>query len=209
MRALAEIGCAPETIIDVGASNAQWSRAALESFPSAAFVLYEPQAVHFSDLDRFERERGQQVSVVQKAVGRSSGTTLFDASDPFGGALQQTPSAASITVPLTSLDESLSELGAKPPFLVKLDTHGYEFSILEGGAETLRQSVAWIIEAYNIRLTSEGMLFWELCAYMQERGFRPVDLVDVLHRRFDQTLWQMDIFFIRDTWPGFERRSYG
>src|SRR6185312_9804788 len=105
------------------------------------------------------------------------------------------PTANSITVRVVTLDEALAD--ATPPLLVKLDTHGVEAAILAGAEQTLGRSVAWIIEAYNHRITTDCLLFWELCDYMAEQGFRPLDLVDVLHRPYDRTLWQMDLLFIR------------
>jgi hypothetical protein len=65
-----------------------------------------------------------------------------------------------------------------------------------------------IIESYNFRITDEAMLFWELCAYLQTKGFRCVDLVDVLHRDRDLAFWQIDLVFIRDDWEGFNIITY-
>ena len=61
----------------------------------------------------------------------------------------------------------------KPPFLVKLDTHGVEAAILGGAQKTLTRSVAWIIEAYNQRIVSDCLLFWELCHSWAHRAFGP------------------------------------
>ena len=96
---------------------------------------------------------------------------------------------------MTTLDAALVD--AKPPFMVKLDTHGAEESILVGAEQTLSRSTAWIIEAYNQRITPDCLLFWELRGSMATHGFRPIDLVDVLHRPHDETLWQMDLSFVR------------
>ena len=78
---------------------------------------------------------------------------------------------------------------------MKLDTHGAEAAILAGAQVTLARSSAWIVETYNQQITPDCLLFWGLCSYMVTRGFRPIDLIDVLHRPFDGTLWQMDLFF--------------
>lgn len=109
---------------------------------------------------------------------------------------------------LVTLDSCLKGLGKTGPYLLKLDTHGFERSILEEAAYTLENSEILIIEAYNYRITSEAFLFWELCAYLSEKGFRPIDLVDIAHRRYDSSLWQMDLFFIKSDWEGFNHVSY-
>lgn len=205
LRLLARIGIDPSTIVDVGASDGRWSRLARAVFPTADLVLFEPQPVHAPALEAFQADNSD-ATILRSAVGETEGSTLFDAADPFGGVLQRTRTADSIDVPLISLDAAL--IAAKPPFLVKLDTHGVETAILAGAKQTLGNSVAWIIEAYNQRFAPGCPLFWELCAQMAEYGFRPVDLLGVLHRPHDGTLWQMDLLFLRSGWDGFSYLNY-
>lgn len=204
LQLLAHIGVEPATIADVGAADGGWSRLARRTFPTAELVLFEPQPVHAAELDRFRIEN-PDATVLHSAVGGSSGTSLFDATDPWGGVLKKEPSG-SITVPMVTLDVALA--AARPPLLVKLDTHGVEAEILAGAQQTLTRSVAWIVEAYNYRIAPEALLFWDLCGYMETKGFRAIDLVDVMHRPHDDTLWQLDLFFIRSEWAGFDYLGY-
>jgi FkbM family methyltransferase len=205
---LADEGIQINTVLDVGASNGSWSSECMVFYPDAKYVLFEPQPVHSDVLDHFANGCKQSVSLVKKAVGSSEGYTLFDAEDPFGGALVEKEGENTIKVDLTTIDSTLLEIRTEAPYLLKLDTHGFEKSILSGSNRTLEKCEVLIIEAYNFRITEEAFLFWELCTYLVERGFRPVDLVDVLHRTHDNSLWQMDLIFIRDTWKGFDYISY-
>jgi FkbM family methyltransferase len=201
-------GIIPATVLDVGASDGQWSELALQFFPNASYVLFEPQPVHASALERYLAKYATATRVLRKAVGRTTGSTFFEVSDPFGGALAHQPGPNVIEVPIVSLDDAVAELQPKPPYLIKLDTHGYEYSILEGASESLRLANALVIEAYNHKRTNEGLFFWELCAYLYERGFRPIEVVDVGRRPRDGIFWQMDIFFARTTWSGFDFTDY-
>jgi FkbM family methyltransferase len=198
-----------KTVLDVGASNGCWSRECMNFFPDATYVLYEPQPVHSDALDAFAESCKRPALLIKKAVGASEGRTFFDASDAFGGKLRKNDKGAStISVELTTIDASTARVGAEGPYLLKLDTHGYEKSILEGAASILGQAEILIIEAYNYRISDEALLFWELCAYLSDRGFRPIDLVDTLHRELDASLWQMDLIFIRSSWEGFKNLAY-
>lgn len=208
MKWLSESGVRLSTVLDVGASNGCWSAQCMEYFPDAKYVLFEPQPVHSSALDTFASTCTHDVFLIKKAVGASDGVTFFDSADPFGGALAGKEGKNIIKVDLTSLDTALLEVGAEAPYLLKLDTHGFEKSILAGATRTLEQSVVLIIEAYNYRITEEAFLFWELCEFLAGKGFRPVDLVDVMHRTYDNSLWQMDMIFVRDTWKGFNYISF-
>ena len=192
-----------KTVLDVGASNGSWSKLCAKGYPTAEYVLFEPQPVHESALSYLAIEKSFKMQVVKKAVGLSSGVTYFDVTDPFGGALCGENEAGTIAVEMTTIDEAVAELSLSGPFLLKLDTHGFEKGILDGAAKTLSSCNALVIEAYNYRIASGAMLFFELCNYMAERGFRPVDIVDVLHRPHDHSLWQMDIVFVRGDWAGF------
>ena len=205
LRLLARADIEPATIADVGASDGRWSKCAHKVFPQADLVLFEPQPVHATALDRFQVDH-PTARIVRSAVGGRGGVSAFSASDPWSGVLEPHETASSITVPVVTLDEALVD--TTTPLLVKLDTHGVEPEILAGGEQTLTRSVAWIIEAYNHRIARGSFLFWELCGCMEEHGFRPMDLVDVLHRPHDGTLWQMDLLFVRSDWKGFSHLAY-
>jgi FkbM family methyltransferase len=199
---LREIGIRPKTIFDVGASNGSWSGIAMRIFPDAHYVLFEPQPYHQESLKEFNSTH-PNVTIIPKAVGKADGITRFDASDPWGGALVAKQGKHAIDMPVTSLASAAQHLRAVPPYFVKLDTHGFEKSILDGTAELLPQTNALLIEVYNYRISDECLTFWEICAYLQERGFRPIDIVDVGYRPYDGTFWQADMIFIRSDWPGF------
>lgn len=197
------------TVLDVGASNGCWSSECMKVYPEANYVLFEPQPVHSESLDEFAGEFEGNVTLVKKAVGNSEGKTYFDASDAFGGALLETPEGESaIEVDLTTIDATLSGLSLEAPYLLKLDTHGFEKSILEGAENSLAETNAVILEAYNHKITEEALLFWEICEFLGGKGFRPFDLVDVLSRPRDHSLWQMDLFFLKSDWDGFSYVHY-
>lgn len=206
---LGRCGIPINTVLDVGASNGSWSVACMRFIEASDYVLFEPQPVHESELDAFKLESTKNVTLVKKAVGAADGETFFDATDPLGGSLSSVNGKNMIRVPVTTIDSVIRQHSLSGPFLLKLDTHGYEPSILAGAAETLEECSVLIIEAYNFQITNEALLFWELCGALAEKGFRCVDIVDLLHRRLDSAIWQMDIVFVRDSWSGFKNLSYG
>jgi hypothetical protein len=94
------------------------------------------------------------------------------------------------------------------PYLLKLDTHGYEVPILEGARETLTRTEAIIMECYNFRIAPECLMFGDMCQHMERLGFRCIDLVDPMHRLADDSLWQMDLVFVRGDRPEFSYLGY-
>ncbi len=198
------------TVLDIGASDGRWSKECMAFYPDAKYMLFDPQPVHSKALDDFAESCKQMVIPIKKAVGASEGYALFsfDVSDPDGGALGVKEGYKTIKVDITTIDATLSRSQVEVPYLLKLDTHGFERNILEGASSTLEKTEVLIIEAYNYKITGEAFLFWELCAFISSKGFRPIDLVNVRHRLYDNSLWQMDLVFIRSNWEGFNYVSY-
>lgn len=198
------------TVLDVGASDGRWSKECMTFYPDAKYILFEPNPFFGKALDDFAESCKQVVIPIKKAVGASEGYALFsfDVADPDGGSLGVKEGYKTIKIGITTIDATLSRSRVEAPYLLKLDTHGFERSILEGASSTLEKTDVLIIEAYNYKITDEVFLFWELCAFISSKGFRPIDLVNVRHRLYDNSLWQMDLVFIRSTWEGFNYVSY-
>lgn len=199
------------TVLDVGASDGRWSAQVMKHHPHAQYLLVEAQAdAHGEGLRRFKAAHGN-VEYVLSAAGDRDGEIYFDASAPFGGQASNTPYPPphkNIVVPLTRLDTLVQRYSLDGPFLLKLDTHGFEVPILEGARAVLTGAAMLIIEAYNFTLCPGCLRFYELCAYLEERGFRCADLIEPMHRPDDAALWQLDLLFLPAAHPVFASNEY-
>jgi FkbM family methyltransferase len=185
------------TIIDIGASNASWTQAARQFFPPCQYLLIEAQPVHEPALADY-CGRNSDSHYVLAAAGAAAGQINFDAADPQGGQASHKPFAHhNLVVPVTTVDAEVERLRLPGPYLLKLDTHGFEVPILQGAVRTLPAVAAIVMECYNFRIAPEALLFHEMCARLAEAGFRCLDLADVLHRPYDGVFWQMDMAFVR------------
>jgi FkbM family methyltransferase len=201
---------AVSTVIDVGASTGRWSERMMQHYPDATYLLVEAQeAAHSAALEAFKRAHAK-VQYALCAAGDRDGEIYFDASSPIGGAASNTPFAKNnIVVRMSRLDTLVREGRLSGPFLLKLDTHGFEVPILEGGAEAvLPQASMLIIEAYNFTLRPGALRFYELCTYLEARGFRCVDMFDVMLRPVDGVIWQMDMVFLPTSHPVFQLNEF-
>lgn len=198
-----------ETVIDIGASDGRWSQDMMKYYPSARYLLIEAQrATHEPTLREFQA-RHKNVICEMRAAGNRSGDINFDASDPFGG--QASPSQYAkdnVVVPMETVDRLARKHGLRGPFLLKLDTHGFEVPIFEGAIETLANCAMLIVEAYNFTLCPGCLRFHELCTYLEERGFRCVDMFDMMVRPKDQAFWQMDMVFLPTSAPEFQSSEF-
>jgi FkbM family methyltransferase len=200
---------AVQTVIDVGASDGRWSRDMMGYYPEARYLLIEAQEKAHGLMSRKFQAEHKNVTLEFCAAGNKKGEINFDAADPFGGQASQTEySKNNVVVPMETVDGLVRKHGLVGPFLLKLDTHGWEVPIFEGAGETLSNCAVLIVEAYNFTLCPGCLRFHELCAYLEARGFRCLDVYDILVRPRDQAFWQMDMVFISASAPVFQVAEY-
>ena len=208
MQSLAQRAIPIKTIVDIGASDGHWAEMAMEFFPQANYLLVEAQAIHQEKLDAFIATHSN-AQYCLAAAGDKAGRIFFDAGDPFGGQASYEPYAHNnIEVEVTTIDIEVANRILSGPYLVKLDTHGFEVPILKGATEVLRDTQVIVMECYVQHLTRNSLTFSQMCAYLDELGFRCIDAVDLEWRPFDTTLWQMDLVFIRKDRVEFTYRDY-
>lgn len=196
------------TVVDVGASNGSWSAGCMRHFPDSAYLLLEAQGCHEGKLIEFCQKHPNSKYILA-AVGNEDGACFFDDGDPFGGlAANEATAGCKTELPMIRLDTVMARDSLRGPFLLKLDTHGFELQIIHGAELMLRQTELAIIEAYVFRLNDKAMLFHELCMEMDKRGFQLVDFSEPMWRSKDMALWQWDLFFVKKTNPVFQSNSY-
>lgn len=200
-------GVSPGTWIDVGASDGSWSLRARRHFPAAKFLLFEPLAERQAALAALRQSHG--FDCVAAVAGAAAGTVEFAVDPRLDGSSVAAPGAsATRKVPVETIDGALAARRLPGPYGLKLDTHGYEVPVLEGAAHTLSQASLLIIEAYNFTLMPGCLRFHELCAWLEQRGFRCCDLADPMRRPGDGALWQMDLAFAPASSPVFASNRY-
>jgi hypothetical protein len=94
------------------------------------------------------------------------------------------------------------------PFALKLDTHGFEVPIFEGASGILERTNLIIVEVYNFKIAEGALKFYEMCLYLEKKGFLCADIADIMRRPGDNFLWQTDLFFLRKNRPEFLQNRY-
>jgi len=198
------------TIIDVGASNGMWSRSAMDFYPESQYLLVEANPAHVQALNAFIIEKPNAQFVLAAAGDKQGGSInfSFDKDDPYAGQASYVPSKNSNVIPETSIDFEVESRKMKGPYLIKMDTHGFELPIFNGASTTLAKTEIIIVECYNFKISPECLLFYEMCDYLDNKGFRCIDLADPLWRPHDNAFWQMDLIFIKKDNPQFSYSNY-
>lgn len=202
-------GINPSTIIDLGAAQGTWSLTAMNFWPDAKYLLFEPLSERKKELDDLKGLH-KNVHVIYAAAGRKKGFVDFGVTDDLDGSgiFENHDPAKLRRIEVNTIDEEIRRIGLKPPFLIKFDTHGFEVPILDGAKSALRQTELIVMECYGFRISKNCLLLHEMCAYLDKLDFRLADVVDLMRRPGDEFFWQCDVFFLRSSHPSFQRNSY-
>ena len=201
-RALASLE--PALVVDVGANKGQFTLLALELFPQARIVAFEP----LRDLCvRFVRAVGAEprVRLVEAALGLTSGeadmhvsgkddcSSLLD-----NGVLQELePETAMVgikKVRVGRLEDFLSAADFTGPALLKIDVQGFELQVLQGCGDWLKR-FAWVyVELSFCELYAGQALADPVIRHLLDAGFA-FTAVHSLSRDEDGRPLQADILF--------------
>lgn len=196
------------TVIDVGASNGCWSQKIQIVYPDAYYFLIEANPYHEAGLVEFKNNNPTSDYVLAVA-GDKTGEVFFNKSDPFGGVASHEKSDKFDTVlPCVTIDDEVARRQLKGPFLLKLDTHGFEVPIFEGASRTLKNTNLIFVETYNFDIEKDSLRFWEMCEFLGKYGFRPIDLCGPMHRPKDGAFWQIDMLFVKNESREFQSNTY-
>ncbi len=193
-------GFSPATIIDGGAFVGEWSTRARQLFPAAALLMLEANPEKRGVLESVGATLGN-ASLRMALLGPEARSDV-----PFkvveGGmgssVLDERTSFPRTTVPLTmtTLDSVVTSTGVRGPFLVKLDVQGYEVEVLKGGARTLTETEATLLEVSLLQYNEGAPLFAEVVKFMKDAGFVAYDICGQVRRETDGALFQVDILFV-------------
>ncbi len=203
------IGVEGHTIVDVGAAEGLWSLAAKDIWKNSSFVLFEPLLERFNSLTAVAA-MNPKFHFVPKAAGKEKSAIQFYIADDLDGSgvADKKTNQVTRTVEVSSIDIEVKQRELTGPYIIKLDTHGFEVPIIEGCTEILEKISLFIIECYGFQIADNSLVFWEMCQFMETKGFRLYDIVDVMHRRKDGAFWQCDAFFIRKDHTLFKDNRY-
>jgi FkbM family methyltransferase len=209
LQLLQSLGIQPGTIIDLGAAEGRWTQLAREVFTNSQFLLCEPLPQRKAVLEELASKSNSKLHFSPIVIGESTAPVWFDvSSDLDGSGVYGGKSGNAVLLPQNTLDNVLLEKSFDRPFLIKFDTHGFETQILSGASHTLEATDAIVMECYLHRVSPTAQLFWEMCVFLEGLGFRPVHISDLIARPYDQSLWQMDIFFVRSDHAVFHHDGY-
>lgn len=198
----ADLGGPYATVLDVGAFRGDFARAAIEAWPDARVLSFEPLEPKPDDTDTgrwtwFPTALGQQdgrVTIHRNEFVPSS--SILPMARLHATAFPYTRDVTEAEVGIIPLDEFAALVDE--PALLKIDVQGYELQVLRGAVATLTRCQAVVLEVSWETLYHGAPTPTELATFLQASGFEHVARVDSLyHPKSPKLLLQSDELWAR------------
>lgn len=206
------VGCAPCTVIDVGAAYGSFTQECHAVFPDARYILMEPLVEYKPALARIVRSVEQAEYIEAAAAAHDDERTIHVHPDLVGSSLYREVEEGSDVngtpriIRAVTVDGVMQRNAAKGPFFFKVDVQGAELDVLRGAEQTLRETEWVLLEVSLFRFFQGGPDICDVIAYMRSRGFAPYDVHELQYRPLDNALSQVDIVFVKEN--GLFRRRH-
>ena len=204
------IGNGPVTIFDVGAHNGQTSITYLNLFNEPEIYAFEPSPASFELLKTsvanypgvkvFNTALGNITGEVPFYVNRSSETNSLLATHSEGSNYWDDnvlDTIDTIKINATTVDEFVKNNGVEKIDILKIDTQGTEYQVIEGASRSIKQNKIKIIylEIITMPTYQNQKHFDEILSLLRDKGFRLYNLYNYSHTIRGE-LRQVDAIFI-------------
>jgi FkbM family methyltransferase len=207
------IGNGPITIFDVGAHNGQTSHTYNKLFSQASIYAFEPFPQSFDILKKNVEDKenikvynvalSNVIGKVKFNVNESSQTnsilsTHIDGADTWGKNLLST--IDTIDIESTTIDKFVEKNTIDKIDILKLDTQGTEYFIIEGAAKTIaKNKIKLIYLEIIIMPTYDGQKYFdEILLLFRANNFHLYNLYNFSHTA-NGMLRQVDAIFIHES----------
>ncbi|MEN9632264.1 MAG: hypothetical protein RL077_668 [Verrucomicrobiota bacterium] len=198
-----------KTVIDAGAHNGVFSKAIAVVLPKVRVLAFEPSKPTFERL-KVGIKKFNNIEIYNLALGsincrlnlaKSSleeSNSLLKITKKHTNAWPESNPTSSEEVEVRTIKEFFPAPSRSEGILLKADVQGYELEILKGAGDILNSVVAIQIECSFVPLYENSPLMGELLEFLYERGFKIVNIFDLLSPPGSQEVVSCDAFFVRD-----------
>jgi FkbM family methyltransferase len=210
---IASSGIDIKHVIDVGASDGQWTRHCQRVFPNAAYFLVEARDTHEKALRAFRIE-SPNIDFAICTLGSQTQTAAIyehgNQTSVLTSEYADAPQTTCTTVELKTLDTLITPKQLTGPTIIKLDVQGYELEVLRGGERLLETPhVQFLLAEVSMRrIYDSAPLAHEVIQFAADHDFRIFDICSYCPRPHDQELAQCDVLFARNACKLFDYEGW-
>lgn len=184
-------------VVDIGANVGNFTTEVLQRYPDTKSHMFEANPKCETESKRV----GQPYTIVGLSSQVGTSKLYVENSNPYatGASFYKENTKWYEEVNFYYTDVVTQRLDAYSVFagssidLVKIDTQGSEFSIIQGGVDTLSRSRFLLVELSLTEYNQGAPQFEEVFNLIESYNFRVKDLIET--HRFGNTISQIDVLF--------------
>lgn len=185
----------PKTVIDVGFHTGQLTKSCLLHFPSCYVYGFDPQVMEIDVKGNF---KFYPIGLGLKNEDKDFYVSKFKGSSSFLEFTEEHPQKIKggeiVSVPIKRFDSL--DIKIERPCYVKIDVEGYEYEVLKGFGDKLKEVDIIQIEVFFHSILKNQEPFWKIVKLLEEYGFNGFVQEDLQIREDNMPLY-CDMFFFR------------
>ncbi|MGB4843861.1 MAG: FkbM family methyltransferase [Ferruginibacter sp.] len=208
LRWLKEMGI--NTVLDIGANEGQFALMIRKLMPQATIYSFEPIPHCYEKLKtNFKNDKsfgafniacGDADAEIEMNINDfSPSSSLLEIDELHVKNFKHTAASKKQLIKVKALDGLHNELRLKKPYLIKIDTQGYEDKVIKGGAKMIADAQVVFIELTYKPLYKGQTLFDDIYNEMLQLGFQYHGNTEELLSPVNGAVLQTDGIFIKRT----------
>ena len=197
-----------QTILDIGANEGQFALMIRKLLPKAKIYSFEPIPDCFaklkmnfktdSNFEAFNVACGDEGAVIEMNINKFSPSSSFLEIDELHVQnFRHTANSVKQQIPVKTLDGLSAELNLVKPYMIKIDTQGYEDKVIKGGSTLISGAAVVFVELSYRPLYKGQSLFDDIYNKMLHLGFEYHGNTEELLSPVNGSVLQSDGIFIK------------
>lgn len=197
-----------KTVLDIGANEGQFALLIRKLLPQVAICSFEPIPACYAKLVKkfnndmtfkaFNVAIGDKAETIEMNINDfSPSSSLLEIDELHVQNFKHTVNSVRQQIPVKTLDGLRAELDLVKPYMVKIDTQGYEDKVIKGGQEVLAGAEVIFVELSYRTLYKEQVLFDDIYNDLVRLGFQYHGNSEELLSPINGAVLQSDGIFIK------------
>jgi len=192
-----------KVIVDAGANVGSVSLDFAYYFPKAKILAFEPITSTYEKL-QLQAQKHKNIMPVKLALGEGKyqvniSLNIEDTINSIASPPSEENISGTETINVESLDRYIDEHQLSEVDVLKIDVEGFEFKVLDGADQLVRNSIKAIILEVGYERSNSKVHFSDVEVYMEKMGFQCCGVYDLSKSRDKKRLYYSNNLYIRKT----------
>lgn len=192
------LGFEPKTIYDIGAYKGDFAILVNKIWEATEIVCFEPLSKQVEVLKQLS-VKDNSIKVIEGVVGETTAEIDFHESETASSCLSEHAEQGFKVSKkkMDTLNNYVKKFSLNIPNLIKIDTQGYEYQVLEGASDIIGEVEVILAELNFIDIHKNVKLAADVIQLLASYDFVIYDIAEIHRRPLDNAIWQTDFVFVK------------